>query len=262
MGMKYACSGHPRSVLITGASGAIGAALAQAYAASGVLLLLQGRDIGRLSALAEVCRGRGAEVRLCSVDLGDRCALQEWLPTLAGDACPELVIANAGQNTHVGPEGQAEPWGEVDALLDVNLRAVMALVHAVLPAMRARRSGQIALVSSLAGYFGLPMTPAYSASKAAVKAYGEALRGWLAVEGVRVSVIMPGYVDSPMCRAMPGPKPFQWTPERAARVIVRGLARDRARIAFPRLLAWGCWWLAVLPPSISCRILRWLDYQA
>lgn len=262
MEMKYACSGFPRSVLITGASGAIGVALAKAYAAPGVLLWLQGRDADRLAALAGVCRGRGAEVRLSIVDLGDRCALQEWLLTLTGEACPDLVIANAGQNTHVGPEGQAEPWEEVDALLDVNLRAVMALVHAVLPAMRARRSGQIALVSSLAGYFGLPMTPAYSASKAAVKAYGEALRGWLAVEGVRVSVIMPGYVDSPMCRAMPGPKPFQWTPERAARVIARGLAKDRARIVFPRLLAWGCWWLAVLPPSISCRILRWLDYQA
>lgn len=251
----------PRSVLISGASGSIGAALAKAYAAPGVTLILQGRDAERLNAVGDLCRSRGASVQLHVLDLANRPALQQWVQTLNGDGGPDLVIANAGQNTHVGPQGQAEPWADVESLLEVNLRAVIALVQGVLPAMRARRRGQIALVSSLAGFFGLPMTPAYSASKAGVKAYGEALRGWLAPEGIAVSVIMPGYVDSPMCRAMPGPKPFQWSSERAARVIVRGLARNRARIVFPCLLAWGCWWLAVLPPSVSCRILRWLDYR-
>ncbi|WP_223871728.1 SDR family NAD(P)-dependent oxidoreductase [Candidatus Dactylopiibacterium carminicum] len=246
-------------IWITGASGSIGAALAEAYAGVGVHLVLQGRDEARLSDLMDRCKARGAEVSLWLVDLCDLVAMRRWL---AEADTPDLLIANAGRNTHVGPNGEPEPWSKVEALLDVNLRAVMALVHGVLPGMRKRGSGQIALVSSLAGYFGLPMTPAYSASKAAVKAYGEALRGWLAPEGVRVSVIMPGYVASPMCHAMPGPKPFLWPPERAAQVILRGLARNRARIVFPRLLAWGCWWLAVLPPALSCRILRWLDYRA
>lgn len=251
----------PRTILITGASGAIGAALAETYAETGVTLILQGRDADKLSALADRCRSLGAQVQVRVLDLRDVPVLQAWVAELLEVQIPDLVIANAGCNTHVGPGGEPEPWDEVEALLEVNLRAVMALVQGVLPAMRARRRGQIALVSSLAGYFGLPMTPAYSASKAAVKAYGEALRGWLAPEGIAVSVIMPGYVDSPMCRAMPGPKPFQWTPDRAARVIVRGLAKSRARIVFPRLLAWGCWWLAVLPPALSCRILRWLDFR-
>ena len=248
-----------RVIWITGASGAIGAALAEAYAAPGVCLVLQGRDEARLAALADRCRTLGAEVHLWLLDLCDLPALQQWL---AQADAPDLLIANAGRNTHVGPNGEPEPWDEVAALLDVNLRAVMALVHGVLPGMRKRGSGQIALVSSLAGYFGLPMTPAYSASKAAVKAYGEGLRGWLAPDGIAVNVIMPGDVASPLCHAMPGPKPFVWQPDQAARVIVRGLARNRARIVFPRLLAWGCWWLAVLPPALSCRILRWLDFRA
>ncbi|WP_341679442.1 SDR family NAD(P)-dependent oxidoreductase [Niveibacterium sp. SC-1] len=251
----------PRVVLITGASGAIGSALAREYARPGRVLILQGRKAEQLEMLAASCRAKGAEVRLWRVDLRDIDAIHQWMAGPGKECPPDLLIANAGRNTHVGPEGEAEPWDEVEALLDVNLRSVMALVHGVLPTMRVRGQGQIALLSSLAGYFGLPLTPAYSASKAAVKAYGEALRGWLGPEGIGVSVIMPGYVASPMCDDMPGPKPFLWQPERAARVIARGLARNRARIVFPRLLAWGCWWLAVLPPALSCRILRWLDFR-
>jgi NAD(P)-dependent dehydrogenase (short-subunit alcohol dehydrogenase family) len=77
---------------------------------------------------------------------------------------------------------------------------------------------------------------------------------------VRINVIMPGYVKSPMCDHMPGPKPFLWTPERAARFIHRGLERDRARISFPFPLNWGTWWLAVLPAALSTRIVRWAGY--
>ncbi|TSE29968.1 putative oxidoreductase [Tepidimonas charontis] len=248
----------PLRVLITGATSAIGSALAKAYARPGVMLHLHGRNEPRLSDVAAVCRAQGAEVRTQQLDLRDFSALHDWLEALGA---LDLVIVNAGMNTHIGPNGEPEPWDEVDALLDVNLKAAMVTVQAVLPAMRARGRGQIALVSSLAGYFGLPVTPAYCASKAGLKAYGEALRGWLAPEGIKVNVIMPGYVASPMCEAMPGPKPFLWTPERAARAIRRGLERDKARISFPFPLNWGTWWLAVLPADLSTRIVRWLGFS-
>lgn len=246
-----------RRILITGATGAIGEALAEAYARSDVTLYLHGRNEAKLVEVSERCRAAGAEVLTQCMDVRDSARLQAWLAALGP---LDLVIINAGMNTNIGLAGQGEPWAEVEALLDTNLKATMAMVHAVVPAMRQRGRGQIALVSSLAGYFGLPVTPAYCASKAGVKAYGEALRGWLGPEGVRVNVIMPGYVKSAMCDEMPGPKPFLWTPERAVRTIKRGLARDKPRISFPFPLNWGTWWLAVLPASLSTRIVRWLGY--
>ena len=108
---------------------------------------------------------------------------------------------------------------------------------------------------------GLPVTPSYCASKAAIKAYGEALRGWLKKEGIGISVIMPGYVDSVMCREMPGPKPFLMQPPRAAALIRQGLARNKARISFPFPLNFGTWWLAVLPAAISVWIVGLMGYS-
>ena len=249
-------------ILITGATGAIGGALAEVYAAPGVELHLHGRDIVRMTAVAERCTSRGAVVLTRCFDVRDSVALRAWLDEVCATAALDLVIVNAGMNTNIGPTGEGEPWDEVEALIDINLRACMAMVHGVLPAMRRRGRGQIALVSSLAGYFGLPMTPAYCASKAGIKAYGEALRGWLAPEGICVNVIMPGYVKSPMCESMPGPKPLLWQPKRAALLIRRGLARNKARISFPFPLNLGTWFLAMLPAALSLRILGLIGYRA
>lgn len=250
--------GAPRRILITGATGAIGSALAEAYSAPGVELHLHGRNEGKLLAVAERCASLGATVNCQRFDVRDTAELNAWLDGLGA---LDLLVVNAGMNTNIGPAGEGEPWSEVEALLNTNLKATMAFVHAALPAMRKRGRGQVALVSSLAGYFGLPVTPAYCASKAGVKAYGEALRGWLAPEGIKVNVIMPGYVESPMCEAMPGPKPFLWQPARAARFIRRGLERDKARISFPFPLNLGTWFLAVLPAAVSLRILALLGYR-
>jgi short-subunit dehydrogenase len=245
---------RPKRLLITGATSAIGSALAVAYAAPGVTLYLHGRNAAGLADVSEKCRNTGAVIHSYVCDVRDTKNMSAWLQSLESI---DLVIINAGTNTAISLAGELEPWDDVEAVLDVNLKAAIAAVHAVLPTMRRRGRGQIALMSSLAGYYGIPVTPTYSASKAGLKAYGEALRALLAPEGIMVNVIMPGYVESPMCRAMPGSKPGLWTPERAATVIQRHLAGNRARISFPFPLNVGTWFLAVTPAWLSQRLISW-----
>jgi short-subunit dehydrogenase len=144
----------------------------------------------------------------------------------------------------------------------VNMMATMATVQVVVPFMRQQRQGQIALISSLAAWYGLPITPAYSASKAAIKNYGEALRAPLAADGIEVSVVLPGFVSSAMSRTVPGPKPFLMTADRAAQLIIKGLAKKKGRISFPFPLNLGCWLLALLPASISGWLVRKFGYHA
>ena len=125
------------TVLITGATSAIGSALAREYAAPGVTLYLHGRNAQRLQEVAAACQVQGAQVVTTRLDVRDFTALRAWLEALEP---LDLVIINAGMNTHIGPHGEPEPWDEVEALLDVNLKAAMVIAHAVLPAMRAPAS--------------------------------------------------------------------------------------------------------------------------
>lgn len=250
-----------RCVLITGATGAIGGALAKEFSSPETHLILHGRNLTALERVASECREKGAYVTLSSVNLNDSEALATWLGTLSAEQLPDIVIANAGKNTHPEQLGELEPWPEVQALLEINLTTPISMAHHLVPAMRARGSGQLVFISSLAGWHGLPSTPTYSASKAGIKAYGEALRGLLSPCGIGVTVVMPGYVTSPMCNAMPGPKPWEWPPERAAKVIARGIRANRARVSFPFPLNFGTWWLAVLPAGVSQWLIKRLGFD-
>ncbi len=244
-----------KQIAITGASGAIGSALAQAYAKHGVKLWLQGRQLNALKALEDRCQQLGATTEVVQLDLTDSVAVSTWGNDLSASGI-DLLIVNAGVNSHIDPDTGLEDSDASQKLLQVNLISAMHLVQAVLPMMQQRQHGQIALMSSLAAWRGLPITPSYSASKAALKAYGESLRSAAAPHGVSINVILPGYVQSTMCDDMPGPKPFLWSPERAAQTIQVGLAANHGRIAFPFWLSLGCQWLSSLPDGLAAWLLN------
>jgi len=245
---------QPGHVLITGASSGIGAALARRYAAPGLRLSLGGRDFQRLEGVSAECRTRGATVAATAADVTDRAAMRAWVDA-ADDAAPlDLVIANAG--IIAAMRASEESDARVREVLAVNLEGVLNTVLPAIERMRRRGRGQIALMSSLAGYRGFPDAPAYSASKAAVKALAEAWRGSLGELGIRVSAICPGFVTTPMTAHNDFPMPFLMSAERAAEIVVLGLARDRPRIAFPRPMALAVWFIAALPARWSDRLLR------
>ena len=245
---------NPRSILITGASSGIGAALARHYAAPGVTLALGGRDAARLEAVAGQCRKAGAGANTEIVDVTDAPAVGRWVEA-ADDASPlDLAIASAGISG--GTAGGYESVEQTQAIFAVNLEGVVNTVQPAADRMAARGRGQIALMSSLAGFRGIPGAPAYGASKAAVRSYGEALRGHLHGRGVGVSVVCPGFIRTPMTAVNDFRMPFLMEPERAARIIARGVARNRARIAFPWPMYAAVWLLGALPPGWTDAALR------
>lgn len=250
-----------QTILITGASGAIGGALARAYASPNTTLVLHGRNKEQLAVVEQDCISLGSKVIIGVFDLCDIPQLQAWILDVDYHDPIDLVIVNHGLNSNIGLDGRGEDWIQIDKLIDVNLRASVALIHSVLYGMKLRKHGQIVLISSLAAYFGLPLTPTYCATKSALKAYSESLRGWLAPQGIKVNVVMPGYVKSTMCDAMPGPKPFIWSADKAARIIKKKLVHNPARITFPFPLNFGCWLLSILPPGLSIKILSLLGYR-
>lgn len=243
-----------RSILITGASSGIGAALARAYAGPGIILALGGRDVARLEAVADACRGQGATVATRVVDVADAESMTAWLEATDAAAPLDLVVANAGISAGTG--GGGESAEQTRAIFAVNVNGVLNTVLPVIPSMRARRRGQIAIVSSIAGYRGLPPSPAYSGSKAAVKVWGEGLRGWLANDGIEVSVVCPGYIKTPMTAVNDFPMPFLMDADKAAAIIRTGLERNRGRIAFPWPMAALIWLVTALPVSLTDPFLR------
>lgn len=243
----------PRTILITGASSGIGEALAEAYAGPGVTLVLTGRDRERLDAVAARCTKQGAAVRAATVDVADRAAMADWLALVDRETPVDLCIANAGISGGTGRRGESEE--QARRIMAVNVDGVLNTIHPLIGPMRERGRGQLALVSSLAGLRGYPGAPAYCASKAAVKSYGESLRLDLRPAGIEVSVICPGFVKSRITDRNRFPMPFLMDANRAASIIRRGLERNRGRIAFPLPTYLMAWIVAMLPAALADALL-------
>ena len=248
--------GSPEHILITGASGGLGGALASHYASTGRTLSLSGRDSGRLAAICDQCRSSGAMVHGEMLDITDAAAAQAWIEARDDELPVDLVIANAGVGgADVVPSIEGESGALARDIINVNTLGVINTVTPLLSRMVARGAGHLVLVGSISGSIGMPQSPVYCASKAAVQIYGDALRRLLRHTGVRVTNVLPGFVDTTMSRSLDMPRPFCWSAEKAARHIARDVARGKGQSVFPWQLRFAIGLAKVLPVPLADMIL-------
>jgi NADP-dependent 3-hydroxy acid dehydrogenase YdfG len=210
-----------KAAIVTGAGRGIGRAIATALAAEGAAVALAARSRADLAAVAAEIRDAGGRALAIPTDVTRDAAVE----ALAEGALAELgridLLVTAAGTASFGPVAGSKP-DDWEAMLAVNLRAVMVCCRAVLPAMTRQRSGMIINVASIAARRALPGTAVYSATKAGVIGFSRVLAEELRGEGVRVGVLVPGAVDTPLWDAIPnGPERHRMLrPDDVARVAV------------------------------------------
>jgi short-subunit dehydrogenase len=247
----------PYSVaIITGASSGLGACLAKAYAGPHATLGLLGRDKQRLDDTGQACGAKGAAVSVAAIDVTETSAMASWLRDFDTRRPVDLVVANAGTSGGPAPDSPSEGADAVARQVWVNLLGAVNTIEPLLPGLCARQRGRVVVVASIAAYRGLPYSPGYCASKAGLRAYAEALRSRLAQYNIGMTVVCPGFFNSPMTDRFDGPTPFLLSSERAARIVKRGIDRGRRRVAFPWPLVFGLQFCDLAPAFIGDAILR------
>ena len=251
---------NPQNILITGASSGLGRAFAIEYSSPGVSLFLSGRNLANLEKTAHDCKINGAHVETEILDVSDLSAMTDWIDKIETGHALDLVIANAGISG--GTAGSGEDDDQTRNIFATNMAGTLNTILPAIKYMKHRKAGQIAIISSLASFRGLPGAPSYSASKAAIRVYGEAIRGELSDYNIDVSVICPGYIKTPMTDVNKFPMPLLMTSEKAAAIIKQRLKKNPSRIAFPFLMYAIVWLMGCLPPGLTDPIFKRLPKKA
>lgn len=241
-----------KTVIVTGASRGIGAAVAEAVASKGARVGVLARTRGDLDALLARVGSRGAAA---VADVADASALTAAIAALEADLGPvDVLVANAGIGAY-GPFVDIT-YDELDRVVNVNVLGTMYSIRAVLPGMIARRRGHIVTIGSIAGRIGSPFEAVYSATKFADVGLTEALAVEVEPYGIGVSVVNPGPVSSNFGEARGHPydrdRPKPVTPEAVAKVVVRVIERDTSEVYVP-----GWFRPAVIVRHLVPRLLRW-----
>jgi short-subunit dehydrogenase len=235
---------HGRSVLITGASSGIGAALALMAGRAGARVALLARTRPALEEAAAAIRAEGGAAFVCPVDLTDAQATEAAVrASLAALGTPDIVISNAGAGRWLTVE--ETPPEEAVAMMAMPYFAAFYLTRALLPAMLARGVGRLAYVNSPASLAAWPGAVGYTAARWALRGFAEALRADLRGTGLHVTTVIPGLVRSPYFANNPGAEErVPWlarlmrplTPEEAARATLRAVLRGEREAVFPGML--------------------------
>jgi short-subunit dehydrogenase len=214
-----------RVVWVTGASTGIGAQICKQLAAQGVVVAASARSVDALNALGQGIHPFPLDV---SVE-ADVANTFEAIEKAHGNI--DLIIAGAGTYT---PASAADFQTKMfRQMYEVNYLGVINVLAAALPKFRARRAGHLSWIASVSGYRGLPKAAAYGPTKAALINLAESLKPELDRDGVKVSVINPGFVRTPMTAVNDFEMPFLMEPADAARATIAGLAKGKFEVAYP-----------------------------
>lgn len=238
---------------ITGAGKGIGRGLAKRLAQDGWTVCASARTAADLKSLAAECPVGHLHPHV--LDITDASATRAVLKAIEGEwGPPDLAILNAGTHIPVtAADLDAEPFLR---LMETNVMGTVYGMTNLLPIMQRRGSGHIAVVSSLAGYRGLPTSAAYGASKAALINMCEALRPELDAMGIKLQVINPGFVKTPLTDQNDFQMPFLVSVDKAIQQIMRGLASDSFEVAFPHRFAFIMKVLRILPDRLFFAVTR------
>jgi len=236
---------QPRTVWITGGGTGIGRALALEMAGQGWQVAITGRREEPLRETAQLAK-TAERIEVFPADVTDLAGLRKTVQAIEAQmGALDMAVLNAGT---YAPEREknfdVELFREV---VDVNFMGVVHGIDAVLSQFRQRRAGQIVIVSSVAGYSGLPLSAAYGASKAALINLAESLRLDLCDHGITVTLVNPGFVRTPLTEQNKFPMPFIINADVAARKMYEGIMSGRFEVTFPKALALPLKFMRVLP---------------
>ncbi len=240
-------------IWITGAGKGIGRTLAKRLAGEGWLVAASARTEEDLASLAAECPANS--IHAFPLDVTDLSATTETVERISTQlGIPDLVVFNAG--THIPLSAEDFSVDAFRTLVETNLMGTVNGLAQVLPPMIERKKGHVAIVASVAGYRGLPTSAGYGATKAGLINMCEALKPELERHNVRITLINPGFVKTPLTDRNDFPMPFLISVDDAVDQIMRGLASGKFEIAFPRRFAFLMKLLRVLPNRLFFAVTR------
>jgi len=217
---------------ITGGSSGIGRALALRMAKAGRRVAISAPDPAELDAVVAQAQGLSGSLVPLPLDVTDAAAAAATVQRIESELGP-LAVAVLNAGIYRSEEHGGFDLAAFERTIEVNLLGVGRCLAPALAAMRRRGRGQVALTGSVVAHRGWPGAASYGASKAALMNLAESLAGGLAEDGIKLQIVSPGFVATPLLRDLRFKPPFMIPPEEAAEAIFAGLTTRRFEIAFP-----------------------------
>lgn len=243
--MSFTAKPKDGAVWVTGASEGIGKEVAIQMANEGFSVYVSARSEDKLKEMAEAYKGKG-EILAAPLDVTDRDANKKCVERIVKEAgALAICILNAG--TFKPVRGQDLKFEDFDFTHSVNIDGVINGIIPAVDAMKEKGQGQIAIVSSVAGYGGLPKNGPYGLSKAGLINFAESLKYDFDKMNIKIQIVTPGFIDTPLTKKNDFPMPFLMPVEKAAQRVVHGLEKPGFEITFPRRFTYMLKFINLMP---------------